>query len=82
MPRKPRPEKPGPAVLAPIPPEILDQIVLDGPFTAEEIETASRRFKNALIERALGGEFPPHVGYAPGAVTPELATRPRAPHSG
>jgi hypothetical protein len=31
-------------VLAPIPAEILDQIVRDGPLTAEEIETASRRF--------------------------------------
>jgi hypothetical protein len=33
------------AVLAPIPAEILDQLVRDGPPTAEEIETASRRFK-------------------------------------
>ena len=66
MPRKPKPEKPGAEVLAPIPAEILDHIVRDGPLTAEEIETASRRFKKALIERALGGELPHHLGYAPG----------------
>ena len=40
MPRKPKPDKSGAEVLAPIPAEILDQIVLDGPLTAEEIETA------------------------------------------
>jgi hypothetical protein len=27
------------------------------PLTAEDIETASQRFKKALVERALGGEF-------------------------
>ena len=47
MPRKPKSEKPPAEVLAPIPAEILDQIVRDGPLTAEEIETASRRFKKA-----------------------------------
>ena len=56
MPRTPKPEKPAAEILAPIPAEILDQIVRDGPLTADEIETASRRFKKALIERALGGE--------------------------
>ena len=63
MPRKPKPEKPDAEVLAPIPAEILDQIVRDGPLTAEDIETASRRFKKALIERALGGELTHHLGY-------------------
>ena len=33
MPRKPKPVKPGAEVLAPIPAEILDQIVRDGPLT-------------------------------------------------
>jgi hypothetical protein len=37
MPRKPKPEQPAREVLAPIPAEILDQIVRDGPLTAEEI---------------------------------------------
>ena len=47
MPRKPKPETPGAEVLAPIRADILDQIVRDGPLTAEEIETASRRFKQS-----------------------------------
>jgi hypothetical protein len=54
MPRRPKSEKRAAEVLAPIPAEILNQIVRDGPLTAEEIETASRRLKKALIERALG----------------------------
>jgi hypothetical protein len=37
-----------PEVLAQIPAEILDQIVRDGPLTAEEIETASRRFPTVV----------------------------------
>jgi len=48
MPRKPKPEKAGAEVLAPLPAEVLDQIVRDGPLTAEEIDSASRRFKKAL----------------------------------
>ena len=36
MPRKPRPEKPSAEILAPIPAEILDQIVRNGPLSAEE----------------------------------------------
>jgi hypothetical protein len=46
MPRKPKSEKSGAEVLAPIPAEILDQIVRDGPLTAEESKPprgASRR---------------------------------------
>jgi transposase-like protein len=82
MPRKPKSEKPPAEVLAPIPAEILDQIVRDGPLTAEEIETASRRFKKALIERALGGELTSHLGYPPGAAKPELATNHRNGTSG
>jgi transposase-like protein len=82
MPRKPKSEKPGAEVLAPIPAEILDQIVRDGPLTAEEIETAARRFKKALIERALGGELTHHLGYAPGAAKPDLATNHRNGTSG
>jgi transposase-like protein len=68
--------------LAPIPAEILDQIVRDGPLTVEEVETASRRFKKALIERALGAELTHRLGYAPGATKPELATNHRNGTSG
>lgn len=82
MPRKPKSEKAPAEVLAPIPAEILDQIVRDGPLTAEEVETASRRFKKALIERALGGELTHHLGYPPGAAKPELVTNYRNGSSG
>ena len=61
--RKTEKREAGAEVLAPIPAEILDQIVRDGPLTAEEVETASRRFKKALIERALGAELTHHLGY-------------------
>jgi transposase-like protein len=82
MPRKPPSKKPPAEVLAPIPAEILDQIVRDGPLTAEEIDTASRRFKKALIERALGGELTHHLGYPPGATKPEAGTNHRNGTSG
>ena len=82
MPRKPRVESPPREILAPIPAEILDQIVRDGPLTAEEIETAARRFKKALIERALGGELSHHLGYPPGAAKPALVTNHRNGTSG
>ena len=71
MPRKPKPKKPSAEILAPIPAEILDQFVRDGPLTAAEVETATRRFKKALIERALGAELSHHLGYAPGAPKPD-----------
>jgi hypothetical protein len=75
MPRKPKSEKPPAEVLVPIPAENLDQIVREGPLSAEEIETASRRFKKALIGRALGGELTHHLDYPPGAPKPELNHR-------
>ena len=82
MPRKPKSEKAAAEVLAPIPAEILDQLVRDGPLTAEEIETASRRFTKALMERALGGELTYHLGDPPGAAKPDLATNHRNGTSG
>jgi transposase-like protein len=82
MPRKPNPEKPGAEILAPIPAEILDQIVRDGPLTAEEVETATRRFKKALIERALGAELSHHLGYARGTPKPGVTTNHRNGTSG
>ena len=82
MPRKPKPEKARAEVLAPIPAEILDQIVRDGPLTAGEVETATRRFKKALIERALGAELTHDLGYPPGAAKPELTTNHRNGRSG
>jgi putative transposase len=82
MPRKPKPEKPSAEILAPIPADILDQIVRDGPLTAAEVETATRRFKKALIERALGAELTHHLGYPPGEAKPELTTNHRNGVSG
>jgi transposase-like protein len=82
MPRKPKPEQPSAEILAPIPADILDQIVRDGPLTAADVETATRRFKKALIERALGAELSHHLGYAAGTAKPELATNHRNGTSG
>ncbi len=82
MPRRPKPEKPSAEFLAPIPADVLDQIVRDGPLTAVEVETATRRFKKALIERALGAELSHHLGYPPGSAKPELTTNHRNGTSG
>jgi putative transposase len=82
MPRKSKSEKPPTEVLAPIPAEILDQLVRSGPLTAEDVETATRRFKKALIERALGGELTHHLGYPPGGSKPADTTNYRNGSSG
>jgi putative transposase len=81
MPRKPKLPK-SEAPLAPVPPEILDQFVGQGPLTPEELEAAGRRFKKAIIERALGGELTHHLGYPPGGTKPEDATNHRNGRSG
>ena len=44
MPRKPKATAPD-ASLAPIPSEILDQFVRQGPLTPEELDAAMRRFR-------------------------------------
>jgi putative transposase len=46
-----------------IPIELLDQFVT-GPMTADAVEAATRKFKKAIIERALGAEMSHHLGYA------------------
>jgi transposase-like protein len=81
MPRKPKAWK-SEAPLAPVPPEILDQFVHQGPLTPEELEAAVRRFKKAIIERALGGELTHHLGYPPGGAKPEDTTNHRNGTSG
>jgi transposase-like protein len=70
------------APLAPIPSEILDQFVRQGPLSVEELEAAVRRFKKAIIERALGGELTHHLGYPPGGVKPDDTTNHRNGTSG
>src|SRR5436305_13761365 len=72
MPRKPK-SPTSEAPLAPVPPEILDEFVRQGPLTPEEFDAAVRRFKKAIIERALGGELTHHLGYPPGGAKPEEA---------
>src|SRR5436189_1552241 len=59
------------APLAPVPSEILDQFVRQGPISHEELDAVVRRFKKAIIERALGGELTHHLGYARGGDKPE-----------
>src|SRR5215510_10780982 len=75
MPRKPKSSSDTP--LAPVPSEILDQFVRQGPITAEELDAAVRRFKKAIIERALGGELTHHLGYPPGGEKPDATTNHR-----
>jgi putative transposase len=81
MPRKlklPKSEAP----LASVPSEILDQFVRQGPISHEELEAAVRRFKKAIIERALGGELTHHLGYPPGGAKPDDSTNHRNGTSG
>ena len=51
-----------------VPDAVLDHFA--GParvMTATEVEEAIRRYKKALLERALGAELTHHLGYPPGA---------------
>jgi putative transposase len=65
------------APLAPVPSEILDQFVRQGPLSHEELDAAVRRFKKAIIERALGGELTHHLGYPAGGLKPDDTTNHR-----
>jgi transposase-like protein len=60
-----------------VPDEILDQFVRQGLLSPEELDAAVRRFKKALIERALGGELTHHLGYQPGGEKPDDSTNHR-----
>ena len=80
MPRKPKSTSPD--APAPVPAEILDQFVGQGPISHEELEAAVRRFKKAIIERALGGELTHHLGYPPGGTKPQEASNHRNGTSG
>jgi putative transposase len=75
MPRKRLPTAPDPAQ-EPVPAEILDQFVQPGALTAQDVEAAMRRFKKALIERALGAELSHHLGYRPEERSPRRAPIP------
>src|SRR5262245_56271301 len=75
MPRRRR--DPDDPALKPVAAEILDEFVQDGVLTAQDIDAAMRRFKKALIERALGAELTHHLGYPAGAPKPDAATNER-----
>lgn len=68
MPR--RPKKPTDD-LAPIPDALLEPLVGTELMTADQINAATKRFKKALIERALGAELTHHLGYPPGGTQTE-----------
>jgi putative transposase len=82
MPRKRKSETRTAEILAPVPVEVLDQFVRDGPLTAAEVEAATRRFKKAIIERALGAELSHHLGYPPGGSKPDDTSNHRNGTSG
>ncbi len=68
--------------LTPVPSEILDAFVRQGPISPDELDAAVRRFKKALIERALGGELTHHLGYPRGGAKPDETTNHRNGTSG
>ena len=57
--------------LTPVPSEILDQFVGQGPLSVEERDAVVRRFRKAIVERALSGELTHHLGYPPRGTKPE-----------
>src|SRR5262245_17234903 len=63
--------------LAAGPGEIIDQFIGQGPISPEELDAAVRRFKKAIIERALGSELTHHLGYPPGGEKPDDSTNHR-----
>jgi transposase-like protein len=77
MPRTPKREKRPTERLAPVPDEVLDHFAFDRPMTADEIDTATRRLKKALMERMLGAELSHHLGYPPGGTKPNETTNHR-----
>ncbi len=75
----PRTRKPKPTD---VPDAVLDHFAREGPLSAADVDAAMRRFKKALLERALGGELTHHLGYPPGGSKPETTTNHRNGTSG
>ena len=57
--------------LAPVADEVLDQFGPPAGMSMEDIDAATRRLKQALVERMLGGELSHHLGYPPGGEKPD-----------
>jgi putative transposase len=70
MPSRNRNTMPADTGVPEIPDELLSQFVT-GPMTADAVDAVMRKFKKAIIERALGAEMTHHLGYAPGAPKPD-----------
>jgi transposase-like protein len=70
----PRTRKPTPTD---VPDAILEHFARPGPLTAAAVDVAMRRFKKALLERALGGELTHHLGYPPGGTKPATTSNHR-----
>ena len=81
MPRKKKNDGAVDANLPNIPSDLLDQFVT-GPMTADSVDAVMRKFKKAILERALGAEMTHHLGYAPGAEKPAGSTNHRNGSSG
>ena len=57
--------------LAPVAAEVLDQFGPAAGMSMEDIDAATRRLKQALVERMLGGELSHHLGYPAGGTKPD-----------
>src|SRR5687767_5813950 len=75
----PRTRKPKPTD---VPDGVLDHFAGHGPLSAGDVDAAMRRFKKALVERALGGELPHPLGYPPGGTKPDTTSNHRNGTSG
>jgi hypothetical protein len=61
-----------------IPETILDQFAGPArPMSQGEVDTITKRFKKALVQRMLGGELTHHLGYPPGGEKPPEVTNHR-----
>ena len=81
MPKDRGDEKVGKEELVRIKPELLDE-VLKGYRGPQDFEEIFKRFKKAIVERALGAELTQHLGYGKGEDKPEDQTNHRNGVSG
>jgi putative transposase len=81
MPKDRGDEKVGKEELVRIKPELLDE-VLRGYRGPQDFEEIFKRFKKAIVERALGAELTRHLGYGKGEDKPEDQTNHRNGVSG